>query len=70
MFLWPFNVAGKHKTSLALHVKCLKCVLGFNEMWILCFVVRASRYNCKEKPTWCTTYSWNISSTSTCFGRI
>jgi len=25
---------------------------------------------CKEKPAWCTTYSWYISSTSTCFGRI
>ena len=29
-----------------------------------------SIYSCKENPTWCTTYSKYISSTSTCFGRI
>jgi len=27
-------------------------------------------WSCKEKPTWCTTYSSYISSTSTCFGLI
>ena len=46
MLLKRFNVVGKHKTSLVLHVKCSKCVLRFNQIWILCSVDRASRYNC------------------------
>jgi hypothetical protein len=27
-------------------------------------------YSCREKTTWCTTYSYYTSSTFTCFGRI
>jgi hypothetical protein len=49
MLLKRFNVVGKHKTSLALHVKCSKRVLRFNQIWILFFVDGAPLYNRVKK---------------------
>jgi len=58
---WPS--LGSPKICLACAAYASTYMAGFMLYW-QCISI----WTCKEKPTWCTTYSLYISSTSTCFG--